>query len=299
MSTSARVFAPDVPLYQLGARPQPILVRQRRPSQVTYAPRTPLYQLGWAELNGLGVDAAKVVAASAPIASVATTAAITAAAAGSGAAYGSWAGPIGAVVGAVVGLIAGLLAGHEMRAKQARNENSATNLGVSGFDSDLKKIQQSYRAGQIDANGVLQAAPVALQGYFTVVTPHIQPGRNGCQGGAMCPSPVKCSGDIGAACCIGCGQLAPGIFGPSGILAAVQGQSQSTNGPYVAEILQVYGSSYGASARSPYTLDFTPVASSATRAMSSFTSAIGVTGGGSSLLPLLLIAGGLLYMGTR
>lgn len=276
------------------------MVRARRPSRVTLAPRTPLYQLSYSELAGLGAAPGQIVSATAPIAATATTAAISSFAT-AGTTFAAAAGPIGAAVGLVVGLIGGLLAGHELRAKQARNENSAVNIGVSGFDSDLKKVWQAYKSGQIDANGAAQAIQQGvLPGYWTVVGPQIQPGRNGCSDGMSCPiqTPGKqpCVGSIGAACCIACYQLSAGINGPNGALAALQGQSGSTQGPYIAEIPQVYGSKYGAQSRSAYTLDFTPPASamSVSGALSSITGGTG----GSSLLPLLLI-GAALWMVMR
>jgi hypothetical protein len=282
------VAAPEIPLYQLGnldRADRRALIRRHKLGATVHAPAVPLYQRGH-----LGA-AAQIVGASAPIAAAATTAAITGgSAAAAGTTAGAVAGPIGMAVGAVVGIIAGLLAGHELRAKQARNENSAVNIGVSGFDSDLKQIWQAFKSGQIDASGVLQAIPTVMQGYWTVVAPQLQPGRNGCTNGTSCPieTPGKqpCVGSIGAGCCIACYQLSPAL---SAVELAVQGQSPSAKGPYVAEIPQVYGSSYGASSRAGYTLDFSPPATASSSVSSALSSLTG--GSGSGLLPLLLIAG--------
>lgn len=308
MNASARVFAPEIPLYQLGpelAR-HPRLLRQRRPSASVYAPRTPLYQLGYQQLGyfDLGhLDAgAQIVAASAPIASLATSAAITSAAAGSGAAYGAWAGPIGAAAGAIIGLIAGFMAGHALRKKQAQNENAAVNLGVQGFDQGLRQLQQAYRAGQISAADVQQGISVLLNNFWQEVAPNIQPGRNGCNTGASCPADTSasgkqpCTGNIGAACCVGCFPLTESVTGPTGVLAALSGQSSSTKGPFVAEILAVGGSKYGTSARGAYTLDFTPPATAASSVTSALSSITGGSGG--SIMPLLLI-GALLFLVKR
>jgi hypothetical protein len=291
MSTAV-VTAPQIPLYQAGAQ-------YRRPARARMqhtvgAPQIPLYQLGY-----LGAVPGQYVAAAAPVAGAVTTGVV--ASVGAGTAAGSWAGPIGAGVGLVVGLIGGLLAGHELRAKQARNENSAVNLGVSGFDSDLKQIQQAFKSGQISATDAISAVEQTIMpGYWTVLTPQIQPGRNGCNSGASCPPDTSaqgiqpCKGNIGAGCCVGCYQLEPSISGPNGVLAALAGQSGSKGGPYTADIHIVAGSSYGASTRGAYTLDFTSPASAASSLTSSLTSAItgaGTGGSGSSLLPLLLIGG--------
>lgn len=283
------VTAPFAPLHSMGALHYDHVRAHRRHKlgAAVRAPRTPIYQLGY-----FGA-AAQIVGASAPIAAAGTTAILAA-----DTSVGAAAGPIGAAVGAVVGIIAGLLAGHELRAKQAKNENSAVNIAVNGFDSDVRQIQQAFSSGQIDASGVLQAVATVMPGYWTVVTPQLQPGRNGCNSGSSCPIEVPgkqpCVGSIGAGCCIACYQLTPGITGPNGIVAAVQGQSQSAKGPYVAEIPQVFGSSYGASSRAAYTLDFTPKAGTGiTGALSSITG-----GSGSSLMPLLL-AGLAIYLVTR
>lgn len=298
MSATQTVLAPETPLYQLSPHLcGPLMVRARRASGVTLAPRTPLYQLSYSELAGIGAAPGQIISASAPVAAAAAGAI---ASASSTAAIASAAGPIGAAVGLVVGLIGGLLAGHELRAKQAKNENSAVNIAVHGFDSDLRQIWQAYRSGQIDGNGATQAIEqTVIPGYWTVVGPQIQPGRDGCSNGMSCPieTPGKqpCTGNIGAACCIACYQLSPGINGPNGALAALAGQSGSSKGPFIAELPQVFGSSYGATSRGAYTLDFTPPASS----MSVSGALSSITGGsGSSLLPLLLI-GAAVWMVTR
>jgi hypothetical protein len=273
------VSAPLTPLHSMGVQhfDRHRIRRHHKIGNAVRSPRTPIYQLGY-----FGA-AAQIVGAAAPIAAAGTSAIAASTAAG------SFAGPIGAGVGAIVGIIAGLLAGHELRAKQAKNENSAVNIAVQGFDADVRQIQSAFKSGQIDTSGVLQAVATVMPGYWTVVTPQLQPGRNGCSSGSSCPveTPGKqpCVGSIGAGCCIACYQLTPGITGPNGIVAAVQGQSQSSQGPYVAEIPQVFGSSYGASTRGAYTLDFSPSAS----AGSGLTSALSSITGGSSLMPLLLI----------
>jgi hypothetical protein len=302
MSASARVLSPEIPLHSLGAGATgPLVVRQRRPSRTMYAPRTPLYQLGYYELAGLGTGA-QVVAATAPIAAVATSATISAAAAGSGAAWGAAAGPIGAAAGAIVGLIAGFMAGHELRKKQAKNENASVNLGVPAFDQGLTKLQQAYKAGQISPTDVQQGVSVLLQNFWQEVAPNIQPGRNGCNNGSSCPIDTSaqgrqpCTGNIGAACCVGCFPLTESVTGPTGVLAALAGQSASNKGPYVAEMMAIGASKYGTSYRAPYTLDFTPPPVSTTSVTSALSSITGGSGG--SLMPLLLI-GAALYMVSR
>jgi hypothetical protein len=255
-----------------------------------HASKTPLYLQGY-----LGDAASKVVGASAAPAGAITTAAIASSAA-TGSAWGAWAGPIGAGVGVAIGLIAGLLAAHAMRVKQAKDENSAVNLGLSGFDSDLRTIQSDYSAGKVDAATAEQAVQVAYQNYWSLVTPHIQPARNGCSGGSSCPPDTSaqgkqpCKGNIGAACCVGCYQIYPTVYGPGGVLAAFAGQSTSSGGPYVADIHPVYGSKYGAKARAAFTLNFQSPAAASSSITSALESITGGSGSG-SILPWLIAAG--------
>lgn len=287
------VAAPSVPLYQMGwlaAAPRAHHTRPRR-TQTIYAPNTPIYQLGYLGSQNL--------AGAAPVAvSVGTTTA--------GKVISMLPIPgapiIGAAVIAIGAIISGLLAGHEQRAKQAHDENSAMNIGVQSFDSDVQTINQAYKAGQIDANGAIQGVQTALQGYWTIVGPHIQPGRNGCNTGTSCPPPSPpgvnpCHGSIGASCCVGCFNLLDALEQPDGLLAAINGQSTNPSGKYVARVTQVYGSSYGGQARAEYTVDWTPPApapapsmSSVSSAVTSIESALTGSGGSSSLLPLLALA---------
>jgi len=316
MSASPRVLAPEIPLHSLGAGASgPLVVRQRRPSRTMYAPRTPLYQLGYWDLRGLG-SGAQIVGATAPIAAVGTSAAIIAAAGGTEAAAGTTAGmvagPIGAAVGAIIGIVAGLMAAHELRVKQAKNENAAVNLGVPGFDQGLHQLQQAYKAGTISATDVQQALSVLLQNFWAEVAPNIQPGRNGCSNGSTCPVEIPgkqpCQGNIGAACCVGCYPLTQSITNLDGVLAALAGQSTSKGGPFTAQIMAVGASKYGTSYRAPYSLDFTPPppppASAITSGVTSLIDAVtglpvsAAAGAPSSLMPLLLI-GAVLYLVSR
>jgi len=269
---AAIAYAPRIPLHSIG-------VGRRDLSgffthRVT-APRIPLHLAG-------GAQAAQTIA---PIAGKVATGAA------SSAGWGAAAGPIGVAVAVGIGLIAGLMAAHALRAKQAKDENSAVNIGVNGFDADLKSIQQALASGQVDVATAIQGAQVALQNFWQLVGAHIQPGRNGCSSGSACPASAPanyCSGSIGAACCVGCGDLNPSVLGPNGVIAAIQGTSTAPEGPNVAHILKVFSSKYGANQRNAYTLTFTPPAAGSTTAAIEQSLAIGGSG---SLLPWLLIAG--------
>lgn len=282
---AAIAYAPRIPLHSIGYG------RRTLSGFHTYrvrAPRHPLHSLG-----ALGTEAQAIQAGGAVGGKVAGS--IVTSSLADSATFGSWAGPIGAGVAVAIGLVAGLLAAHAQRMKQAKDENSSVNIGIQGFDADLKQIQQAFDSGQADLSTAIQGAQVALQSFWAITTPHIQPGRNGCAGGAGCPGqavPVNyCQGSIGAACCVGCGSIARSINGPDGVIAALQGQSTDPSGPTTARIYQVYSSKYGTSGRGEYTITFTPPAPAATVSSitSSIESAVTGSGSGSSILPLLLL----------
>jgi len=126
------------------------------------------------------------------------------------------------IVGAAVAAIAAiLLAASKKRAQQATSENSAVAQGVPGWDSAIAQIVAAFNTGSIDSEQAITLLSSALQNYWNEVTPQIQPGRNGCNGGASCPAVTGtvssqntneggnsyCTGNIGAACCVGCTDL--------------------------------------------------------------------------------------------
>lgn len=173
-------------------------------------------------------------------------------------------GPIGAVVAGVTSLVKGLAQGHAQRIKMATDENSAMNLGVQGYDQGLAQINAAFVSRQISAVEAIQLCQQVMSNYWAEVTPHIQTGRNGCQGGTSCPPwPAHgngCSGSIGAACCVGCYDLIGGnepttfpgygnmYYGILGTIAVLQ------QGGGTVYYQQVYGSKYGGKQRNAYTL---------------------------------------------
>lgn len=171
-------------------------------------------------------------------------------------------GPIGAVVAGVTSLLTSLAAGHALRTKQATDENTAMNLGVKGYDQGLAQVNAAYVARQISASDAIKLVQQIMSYYWQEVTPHIQPGRNGCQGGASCPPYKGCSGSIGAACCVGCYDLIGGstpsnfppygsmYFGVLGTIAVLQ------NGGGPVYYQAVIGSKYGGQARPAYVLNW-------------------------------------------
>ena len=188
---------------------------------------------------------------------------------------GAAAGAAVAGIGAVVAIAAALYAAHLQRAKQAKDENSAMNLGVVGFDHDIAMVQQAYNARHISASDAISLVRQLFNNYWALVTPHIQPGRNGCVGGSACPPwPAKgngCSGNIGAACCVGCYDLAgseqahvfsstdggDGVtayhYGAAGTIAVLQ------VGGGVVLYQRVYPSKYGGKDRPAYKLTWSQI----------------------------------------
>jgi hypothetical protein len=184
---------------------------------------------------------------------------------------GAAAGAAIAGIGAVVAIGAALWLAHEQRVKQAKDENSAVNLGVTGLDADLRTVNQAYNARQLDPQSAIQLLNQIMQHYWALVTPHIQPGRNGCAGGNGCPpvtSSNPCSGSIGAACCVGCYNLvgqneyasaqalgAANAVGGQGYYIGIKGAIVViSHGGGVSLMQKVFASKYGGRDREAYVL---------------------------------------------
>ncbi len=175
------------------------------------------------------------------------------------------------VVGAAVSVIASvLIAASQKRAKEATSENTAVNNGYPGWDAAVQQIVGAFNGGQIDAVGAQTLLAQALTNYWNEVTPQIQPGRNGCNGGASCPPSSNpssdsaytttanasyCSGSIGAACCVGCADLALS----NSNLQYAAALAEKTGQPQTAFVQAIAPSKYGTIARPSYTVTFTPV----------------------------------------
>ena len=196
-------------------------------------PVNPLGGIPVSSSGGQGSQVASIVGAGAAAATSAIpgiSAVPGAAASKGGQAAGAGAAAIGTVgsialagVGVAVTIFAVLWSAHEKRVKQAKDENSAVNIGVAGFDQDIRAINAAYQAQQIGVNDAIKALQQAMQQYWLLVFPHLQPGRNGCgvtaQGTANCGNAGGsyanyCSGSIGAACCVGCQALARSLYYP-------------------------------------------------------------------------------------
>jgi hypothetical protein len=169
----------------------------------------------------------------------------------------------GPAISAVFNAIAGnLLKASAKRAAEAKNENSAVANAVPGWDAAVAQIVAAYNSGQVSATEASSLFDLALQNYWNETVPQIQPGRNGCNGGKSCPAPSSvtneggnnyCSGDIGAACCVGCADL---DLSTHNLKAAVAAQA-ATGKPQTGFVQVVYASKYGGINRPAYNVTFT------------------------------------------
>lgn len=165
------------------------------------------------------------------------------------------AGP--AIAAVANALTSSLQAASAKRAAQAKTENQAVAAAVPGWDAAVTQIVAAYNNGGLSAAQVTSLLASIMANYWSEVTPQIQPGRNGCNGGATVPKfPIAinyCSGSIGAACCVGFADLQTGVNNMNYAVGITDNTGKSTP----AVIPQVFGSKYGGIARAAYTVTFT------------------------------------------
>jgi hypothetical protein len=182
---------------------------------------------------------------------------------------------VGPALAAVAGaLTASLQAASKKRAQEAVTENAQLQVSVPGFDQAMAQVNALYTTRQIDAQTAIAAVQAIYQNFWAEMIPKIQPGRNGCNGGANCPVKPSCSGSIGAACCVGCYDLAgsdtpfafttaqggdgtPMYFGVKGTIVVLQ---HGGGAPVLYQMVDA--SKYGGVKRPPYILNWTQVAES-------------------------------------
>jgi hypothetical protein len=164
-----------------------------------------------------------------------------------------------------------ILAASAARAKAATTENAAVAAGLPGWDTAIGQIASAYNSGSITVQQAQQLFATTLTNFWAEMQGKIQSGRNGCNYGANCPPSVNpssdqstaivgassyCSGSIGAACCVGCADLALSV---SNLQWAVA-QAAKTGIPTNAFIQTVFASKYGGANRAAYNVYFTPPA---------------------------------------
>lgn len=208
--------------------------------------------------------AAAGTAAAAAGTSAGTSGAGTAAGAGAAGGAGIATAAITAGVGAVVTIFAILWGKHKQREAQAKNENQAMNIGVAGFDQDIRLINSDYLAHKIDPQTAIAAIQQALAQFAALCAPKIQPDRNGCgmQANGSVTSAITtdalykmnadgkdhyCQGNIGAACCVYVTSLRPSA---EVAIKAIQA------GGGTSLVHKVYGSKYGGNTREAYNLNW-------------------------------------------
>lgn len=185
------------------------------------------------------------------------------------------------------GVLSSLLAGHEVRVKDATNENAAVGQAVQAYDSAVSALVQSVNTGQdsiATAINWIEQQDSAIESYL-----ESQVGKPG--------TAWNGSGTCNKACTAGC-CVYFNAFKPSTlhIVAALQQVSQS-GGSATAKIIPVVGNKYGLQSRQGYSVTFTPSsaspASSITSALDSLTKSFGggSTGGSSPNLLLFALAG--------
>lgn len=178
------------------------------------------------------------------------------------------------IIGAAFSAIAStLIAASQKRAQEAKTENSAVAQAIPGWDNAVAQIVAAYNAGSLTYVQVDSLLSTIMSNYWNETSPQIQPGRNGCGSGANCPPSIApnsgsatnsgganyCSGNIGAACCVGCADLQLSVDNMEWAVA----QATKTGQPSTAFIQQVFASKYGGANRAAYLVTFIPPAISA------------------------------------
>lgn len=180
------------------------------------------------------------------------------------------------IVGAAFSLIFNsLMQASAKRAAAARSENSAVAQGVPAWDAGISQIVSAYNTKGITAAQASSLLDTVMSNFWNEVKGQIQSGRNGCGGGST-PAPLvflsgqapginvgtqtqatgstrQCSGDFGAACCVGNNDLMPGIYNIKLAIATTEKTKAAATG-YVPK---VYASKYGGIDREIYMVTVT------------------------------------------
>lgn len=299
MNTVSQLAAP---LYDAGYRlPR---VRQRLTNTIPQ-PLYPLYD-AWG-MHGLGaVNAPGILAAGGAIAGKVVATAISSSAA-AGTAFASLAGPIGAGVAVLVSVLAGLWSAHNARVAGATHENQAINSAVATWDAGMRAIFAAANSSDpaVNVTGAQAAAQVQQlwAQFWATMAPYMHAAgtADSSMGGVNCgsttlnpagacagtPGGHKCDNSCTATCCVGCQDLFPSMLQALAVLNSPTGGT--------VQVCQVSSSSYGANARSGYTLTYSPpaIAAGASGVTSGIASLFAAPGGASastgSILPLLAI----------
>ncbi|HEV2471876.1 MAG TPA: hypothetical protein VGS41_04380 [Chthonomonadales bacterium] len=290
MITTLRTYSPapsvrhaDVPLYQLGWA-QKLQKVQRGMGEVR-APKIPLHQLGWFGLGASASGGSQILQAGGAIGSKVVGSAVTSAASAAGA--GAWAGPIGAAAAVAIGVIVGLIAAHEQRIKNAKNENAAASATLQSFYSIIQQTVTAYNAGTISQSDAISAMQQLDQATYTALRSQVGPAGTAWNSS----TPGTCDKSCTVGCCLYNTWLHPDIYGgvpggkTLGVIPALQNGGTTSLGGIGP------GGKYGLVGVPAFTVTVNPpsATSSISGAVSSVESAL--TGGSSSMMPLLLLGG--------
>lgn len=168
---------------------------------------------------------------------------------------------VGSLFNAITG---GLLAASKKRAQEAIDENKAIGEFIPYFDHTIKQIFDALNTGGVTPAEADTLLDQLEKSYWDFLTPHVQPGRFGCAGDHPLHTIVggsgygacgdvgdrKCSGDWGAACCVGVALI-------DGTVANLKWLIRQPNGGQTS-VCPLIGNKYGGSARSAYTVSYKP-----------------------------------------
>lgn len=166
------------------------------------------------------------------------------------------------VGGFISSIIGSFTAASQQRAAQARDENSAIAVAVPQWDQMVSQIVAAYNRGQVTNADVQKGLYASMDLYWSIVQPHVQPGRDGCLPGGVPvtqaqqlksnPGMKACGGSWGGGCCVAYADLWASI---ANMLTAVN-QNWNTGKPAPAVVVATYASKYGGIARPQYTVTF-------------------------------------------
>lgn len=176
---------------------------------------------------------------------------------------------VGGIVAAVGAIAGALMAASAKRAAEAKDENSALNSAVQHVDQGIAQVFQALNSGQIQPQDAISLLGQIKQQYWSIVTPHIQPGRNGCNSGSGipimtgvaagdpvpspspyygCPDSGSFNKSWGASCCAG-STIHQAI---ANCIYVIQ------KGGGTANIPKLFPSKYGFAGRAEYNVNYAP-----------------------------------------
>lgn len=196
------------------------------------------------------------------------------------AAVGLAGGPIGlGITAGVTGLssVLSVFKQHELRYRNAKNENDAVGVAVGVFDTDLKAIFSALNSGQITQAQALQYLEASRQAWWSYAgqfqgnpgvamvpcKPRTAP--NACAG----PPSNSCDKTCTSACCVGCNNIEPTVANAAYVINQGGGK---------VNVCKVFPSPgiYGFAGREGYSVTYTKPAGTIGTTVSGFLNSIGI-----------------------